>query len=399
MADDDSPLTADDVEAAASVGRLPALARQLVLDGSWASLDVVLRYARDAALPLGELEETIRTIATTIGGLSDSRRAAAAEEIRALKRQAAFTLLRRLDRQPLTGPERTALVVAATLLVDLGELERAAATFERAGDELRAAEAYGALGDLDRMEACLARDEAIRSRRQLLAEARRQFETRLAAGERRAALAVLRPVRDDDFDAHGLLAQGRQIERRLCRGRAVTLQPRGGLPVRFAALPATLGRDGSCEVVLRDPGVSRRHSRLAVAGQTFTVADLGSRGGTRIAGAAIRAEVPLPGDGIIVLGEHARLQLTPQGPGLLQIIGSAGLDRSLRAYVAAGAVPLALAFPDAQGLALLFDGDGPRLLRDPAVPVRVDGQLIGPSCDLLAGDRIEVGSAPPIEVL
>ena len=62
MPDDGPPLTSDDVEAAASVGRLPALARQLMLDGAWSSMDVVLRYARDSGVPLGELEETVRAM-------------------------------------------------------------------------------------------------------------------------------------------------------------------------------------------------------------------------------------------------------------------------------------------------------------------------------------------------
>src|SRR2546423_29682 len=147
MPDDGPPLTSDDVEAAASVGRLPALARQLVLDGAWSSMEVVLRYARDAAVPLGELEGTLRALIDAVAVLPESRRVAASEEIRALERQAAFSVIKRLDRDPLTGPERKVLALAGTLLMDLGDLERGAAIFERAGEDGRAAEAYGQLGD------------------------------------------------------------------------------------------------------------------------------------------------------------------------------------------------------------------------------------------------------------
>src|SRR5688572_28656417 len=117
MPDDGPPLTSDDVEAAASVGRLPALARQLVFDGAWSSIDVLLRYARDTGLPLGELEETVRAMVDAISALPPGRRVAAHDEIRALERQAAFTIAKRLERDPLTAAERSVLALAATIWV------------------------------------------------------------------------------------------------------------------------------------------------------------------------------------------------------------------------------------------------------------------------------------------
>lgn len=392
MSEDGPPLTTDDVEAAASVGRLPALARQLVLDGGWSSLDVLLRFARGSSLPLGEVEETVRRMTDAITVLSDARRAAAADEIRILRRQAAFTLLRRLDRDPLTVAEQSALRLAAGLLAELGDLERAAGAFERAGDDIKAAEAYGAMGDLERMEACLAREEKQRHGRLELSEALRQFETLLAAGDRRAAAAVALAVTGaaDNFDAAALQAQGLEIKRRLCRGRSVSLKLADGPEVRFADLPATLGRDGQCEVTLRDPGVSRRHALLRADGGGFAIEDLGSRAGTRLAGAVLTGMVPLPPAGEVVLGDREVLRFRSVPSGHLELVGGSGLDRALRAFVGPAPIPLEMAFAAAAGLALRFDGAFARLDRSPALAVRIDGRLIGAGCDLLHGDRLEI---------
>jgi hypothetical protein len=393
MPDDAPPLSSDDVEAAASVGRLPALARQLVLDGAWSSVDVLLRYARDAALPLGELEDTVRAMAEAIATLPEGRRSAAGEEIRALQRQAAHAITKRLDRDPLTAPERKVLSLAAGLLQDLGDLERAALTFERAGDDARAAEAYGGLGDLDRMEACLAREDRRRHHRRSVADALREFEALLAAGERRAAVALATGLPSDDYEASAVRAQAREVEARLCRGGGLTLRS-GGAAVRFAPVPATLGREGLCEVVLRDPGVSRRHATIRgpIEGP-LTVVDAGSRGGTLLGAGLVRAPLPLVGEGEIGLGEHCRLRFRVMAPALLELSGLTGIDRVLRALVGAGSLPVGLAVPGAAGLSLRLDGPTCRLERAPDTVVRVDGRLIGAGCDLLVGDVIELPAA------
>jgi hypothetical protein len=391
MPDDAPPLSSDDVEAAASVGRLPALVRQLVLDGGWSSVDVLLRYARDAALPLGELEETVRAMSEAITALPEGRRNAARDEIGALERLAAFAITKRLERDPLTAAERKVLALAAGLLRDLGDLERAALTFERAGDDARAAEAYGGLGDLDRMEACLARDDRRRRQRQSVTDALRRFETLLAAGERQAAVALARGLPGDDFEASAARAQAREVEGRLCRGGGITLRTRGET-IRFAVTPATLGRDGLCEVVLRDPGVSRRHAVIqgGAGGTPLMVVDAGSRSGTLLGAALVRGPVTLHGDGDLGLGEHCRLRFRVIGPGVLEIVGATGIDRSLRAIVGAGALPLGLAVPGADGVSLRLGGSVCRLERTLETVVRVDGRLIGATCDLLASDVIEL---------
>jgi hypothetical protein len=398
MPDDGPPLTSEDVEAAASVGRLPALARQLVFDGAWSSVDVVLRYARDTGLPLGELEETVRAMTDALGALPPGRRESSGDEVRALQRQAAFTIAKRLERDPLTAVERNVLALAATIWVDLGDLERAARTFERAGDDGRAAESYGRLGDLDRMEACLEREQQRRQRRLQISDTVRRFETLLAAGERHAAIMTAQALPADEFEASGALGQAHDVERRLCRGRGVWLRAAGGELVRFAGTPATLGRDGLCEVVLRDPGISRRHAVILADEESLALVDAGSRGGTRLGPAALAGRLPLHGEGQVGLGEHSRLGFRVVDASLVALTGLSGLDRTLRAFVGSGPVPLEVAFTGTAGLSLRFDGPACRLERTTNVPLRVAGRLVGTGCDLLHGDVIEVGGSVRLEV-
>lgn len=390
MAEDGPPLTADDVEAAASVGRLPALARQLVLDASWSSLEVLLQYARGSTLPLTDLEDTVRALASGAASLPESRRAAAAEELRGAKHLATALLLRRVERDPLTAPERAALRLAAELLSDLGEPERAAHAFERAGDMLRAAEAYGALGDLERMEECLRRDERARTERLAIVEGLRQFEMLVEAGERRAAMRALAAVPEHHPDGSSAHAQARDLARRLCRGRTLSLRLASGEVVRLASAPAVLGRDGTCQVPLRDPTVSRRHAQLSAHPAGFAVQDLGSRGGTRLGGALVGASLPLPPEGELGLGEHCRLAFRLAADGVLALTGIGGLDRGLRAFVAPNPLALTAVEPEARGLRVRLEEDHCRLERDPVVPVRVAGRLIGTGCDLVHGDVVEV---------
>lgn len=53
------------------------------------------------------------------------------------------------------------------------------------------------------------------------------------------------------------------------------------------------GRAKDCEVSIDDASVSRRHARLTI-GAVWTVEDLGSSNGTRVAGTTLRPNVPVP---------------------------------------------------------------------------------------------------------
>jgi hypothetical protein len=384
MAKDGSRLKPD---AGAAGTRLPALVRMMAPDAEWAPLDAVMLEARAAGLSLPEIHDLVRALCATTASLPAVEREALSDQIHAAKRQAASLLLDRISQATLTVLDRDALLTAGGLLLDLGDCGEAGAAFERAGDDRRAAEAYGAAGDIDHMEACLAREEGQRSHRRDMRDLVSQFEALLAGGQRLAALDMAAAIPYDVVEATDLRAAAARIDQRLCRGRTVALRGPDGAVVRFAALPALLGRDGFCQIVLRDAGVSRRHARVLADEDGFAVEDAGSRAGTWLCGARLSSAVRLPTRGQLALGEHCRADFATQEQSLVELRGAFGVDRGLRAFLGAGALPLAAAFPALGALHVLPEERTARIVG--AGSVRLAGQLVGPAFDLLHGDVIE----------
>ncbi|WP_354699758.1 hypothetical protein DSM112329_00013 [Paraconexibacter sp. AEG42_29] len=67
---------------------------------------------------------------------------------------------------------------------------------------------------------------------------------------------------------------------------------------------AVIGRSRDCEIVLADANVSRRHAQIrwSQSSGTWTVADLGSTNGVRVAGRKISGETPISGGDRVELG-------------------------------------------------------------------------------------------------
>jgi hypothetical protein len=374
------------------------LVGRLCRERSWATLTLVFAAVANsegglAFVPLTDVDAAARLLSDTLANLTPPKnpRAAQADELRALRLAAAEALLARGSRPPLTELERRAFERAAALFAAGGDHRRAALAYEELGQDTRAGDAWGAIGDLDRMEAALAREEARAAARRRGVDAMRRFETLLSAGERRAALALVGLFQhiEEGATAQQLAAR---IDARLIRGGAVSLRVPGEPWCRVGVLPAVIGRDRSAEVMLRDPSVSRRHALLRAGADAITVEDAGSRGGVRVGGARVDAPLPLRGSGELGIGDGATLAFTATEHTLL-IEGRGGLDRALRALIGVEAVPLAPLFPGTDGLSLGFAGGGPRLMRRPDISVRVDGQYIGAGCDLLHGDVLEIGAA------
>lgn len=123
---------------------------------------------------------------------------------------------------------------------------------------------------------------------------------------------------------------------------------------------ATLGRGEAATLRLSDGSASRRHARVARAGDGFTLEDLGSKNGLRLAGARLgRNPAPLrPGDEI-ALGESVLALVLPAesgappsavearaaAPGALQLVRPPSRRAALTAAAAllAGAAALAAA--------------------------------------------------------
>jgi FHA domain/Domain of unknown function (DUF1707) len=100
-----------------------------------------------------------------------------------------------------------------------------------------------------------------------------------------------------------------QPSTRLARLRA-RLRRRGlGLPDAAELLEArvVLGRSSTCELVLADDTVSRRHAELRIADGCWLLRDLGSSNGTWVNGRRVMEAEVRPGDVIHLGGAQIRL--------------------------------------------------------------------------------------------
>ena len=249
------------------------------------------------------------------------------------------------------------------------------------------------------MEAAHERDARRAATHRAAGDLLHKFEALLTGGERLQALALVAAASGME-EAASLRLRAAAIERRLCHGSAVSLRAPGGAWVRVAPLPAELGRDPACGIPLRDPAVSRRHALLRAEGEDVVIADLGSRTGVRLGSARLEegAALPLRGSGTIALGATTVLRFQATA-GLVLFEGASGLDRGLRALAGGGPLPIETLLPGTEGLTIESAGNLVRLHRRRDVAARVDGNLIGPACDLLHGDVVEVvGSGARVEV-
>lgn len=69
----------------------------------------------------------------------------------------------------------------------------------------------------------------------------------------------------------------------------------------------TIGRDINNGVVINDPEISRRHSRLRAQADSFTIEDLGSTNGTFVNGQRLMGPHMLRPGEVVMLGEHIGL--------------------------------------------------------------------------------------------
>ncbi|HTJ43502.1 MAG TPA: sigma 54-interacting transcriptional regulator [Kofleriaceae bacterium] len=96
--------------------------------------------------------------------------------------------------------------------------------------------------------------------------------------------------------------------------RAVPIAERGSI---------VIGRDPACDVVLDDDRVSRRHARITTG--AWTIEDLGSRGGTRIAGAAIEGATPFVAGQPIKLGPYTAVVVPRPVSAVRVVVGASSL--------------------------------------------------------------------------
>jgi hypothetical protein len=395
---DERPISLEEVVSAVATHELAALTERLVRERSWTSLVVMFGYVAGprTAASLDSVRSAGEALRAALQVVPPPRRPGGtlADQIRTARLAAGDALLARVPHPPVTDLDRLALRTAASLLAEAGDHRRAAGAYEELADDAMAADSYGAMGDLDRMEAALAREEARLGAERAGLDAARAFEARLGAGERVAAIAAAARIPATMAAGAAIRQQARRIDERLIRGHAVTLRIGAGGPpagFRLAAAPAAIGRDPLAEIPIRDPGVSRRHALIAFRDGELALEDTGSRAGVRVAGAQLGAPLPLRGEGELGLGRDCRVHFRAIGAGRVLLRGVTGLDRQLVVLVGIDPLPLGELFAGAGGTWLELGTGVPRLCRPDQTPVRVDGQYIGPFCQLLHGDVLEIG--------
>src|SRR6185436_14309565 len=179
---DDLPISLEEIQAAVASRDLPGLVARLVRERSWGALVALFGHAGGggggAGLGLAELETAARALAVALDAVPAPRsaRSSLADELRAVRISAAEALLARGARPPLAEVESRARRRAAALLSAAGDHGRAAAIHEELGDDASAAEAWGALGELDRMEEAHARVDARAGQRRAATAAMRNFD-------------------------------------------------------------------------------------------------------------------------------------------------------------------------------------------------------------------------------
>jgi hypothetical protein len=297
---------------------------------------------------------------------------------------------------------RLALDLALARKVSLpSELARIAADLEAAGEHERAADAYALAGDTDGEVRALTAAGAIERLEERLRAAasdarkdRAQIETLArvrdldACSERREAMRVARAflLTAQDERVREALAD---IERRLQRGPTCLLANGDDRPPVRVALGAsvTIGR-GEATIVVHARAASRRHLeiRRALDGDAIEIEDLGTRNGTRLAGARL-------GGPLRIEAGDVELALGGEVPCRVEVLRDRGALRGARIEVAGGAwlAPLGPHRPRpgwAIDLAAASDGTTIVLTSSEGAPAFRGALELGRRVELAAGDRI-----------
>ena len=301
-------------------------------------------------------------------------------------------------------PEKQVVRDAAQLFVDIGEFASAGECLEFVGDEFAAAEAYQKGGDVERLESVLAREEVRRKRDTRIRDAFEEYKLALAAGERDRALEAIRLCAEAPLPAMaqsptdcGEATRERASYQRLREDLEGKLVADGSVVIRAGAVghtrerryvgsfPLVLGRDASCQLSLRDAGISRQHAAILAGDDgSFTLADRDSKNGTLLGGVRISGSLPLVGEGEIGLGELCVIRFARAGETLTLEV-TRGLDRGARVAAGRGALDV-----ESVGELLFIDGR-PRLSPLGGRLLYLNGVHASSGIQLIRGDVVELG--------
>jgi hypothetical protein len=329
------------------------------------------------------------------------------EEGRGARRRIARALFGWARAATLLGdPEKQVVREAAQLFGDVGDFSGAGECHEFVGDELQAAEFYQRAGDVDRLESVLAREEQRRKRESRVREAFEEYRLGLTAGERDRALEAIRQCAEAPLPAAATVSPDKmaeltrdrtsyqrlreELEAKLIADGTISLRAGAAGQARqrryVGAFPLVMGRDTTCQLVMRDAGISRQHAEIAVAADgRFELRDRDSKNGTTLGGLRIAGALPLGESGELGLGELCTLGYRVVGGDTLELEVTRGLDRGLR--VTAGYGPLAV---EDVGELVFIDGR-PRLSAIGGRLLYLNGVHAAGAIQLIRGDVIELG--------
>jgi tetratricopeptide (TPR) repeat protein len=280
---------------------------------------------------------------------------------------------------------------------DIELLEEAAALFEEAEEWARAADAHELLGHredaarcyekggiVDKLEALLSSEQEKESDTRGAKLLFQEYEMELIAGGRDKALVALRRAAATAASGEGYGEVLRRFERRFPRPGRVVVRVDGRELQLVGRLPAVLGR-AEADVALRHAGISRAHARVGREGGRFWIEDAGSRNGTFLDGLRVGGRIPLPGKGLIGLGDSCAVGFEVREE-TLELEVAEGLDRGRKFALVDGRLPLA-----GSPSALVFDPRGVARLVSSA-PVMLNGNRTAEQIVLIEADVIEAGA-------
>jgi tetratricopeptide (TPR) repeat protein len=289
--------------------------------------------------------------------------------------------------------EGSELLEQAAGLLERGESwEQAGECYLELDDRQRAAAAFSKAGLVERVEQTLGEED--RRRRQELEEdsAFKDYEMHLQLGQRDQAAESLRGCIEaarDKGDYRRLLAQ---LEARLLTTGRITLQAAGKTLVLVGTYPLVLGRDADCDLPLRGQSLSRRHARVRLdPEQGLLLEDLGSRNGTTLGGLPLGSALPLPGSGVLGLGDSCELafSLLDAAASALRLEVRRGMDEGLVAAVSTAPLELSRLLDGGPPLTIGFSRGRP-LARAAGGELLLNGQPASGEVQLMQGDVLRL---------
>ncbi len=295
-----------------------------------------------------------------------------------------------------TERDRERVREAAQLFLDSNHYGKAGDAYSRILEHASAVKAYRAGGLVSKLEHALTVEENKQERGRSERHDYADYEMFLNGGQRDEALASLRSCIEAAENSSEYRRKLDELETRLITTGTVRMRSRRGALMTLATSPEVfLGRDPTCDLILRSSGTSRRHARVSQSEGKFRVSDAGSKNGTKLGGMPIASDLPLEDKGVLQLGDALDVQYEVDGA-ILHLSVASGLDAGAALWVADEEVDVATAPVGVSALLQVRNGrpflrnpDGALELNDAKVAL-AEVQLIHGDVLVLDGVELEV---------